>query len=252
VRRRKLLQEVDLIPFEPSFPPGQRWLFFAPHADDEVVGPGATLVLGRRRGVAVQIVVVTDGGAQGDAQVREAEGRAAVAILGLGEPAFWHFADRSLAPGDRRLRAAIAACLQRFRPDVVWVTSPVEMHPDHRALALAVRAVLRRLTCWGLRRVGPAWLAAYESGTPLFPNLLVAADEGWEIKRRAMSLYASQLAFRPYDEITDALGTFRSLTLSSCRRAEALCLLPVREVVRMSARAWAAHMGSSRGVARRI
>ncbi|MFH1176098.1 MAG: PIG-L deacetylase family protein, partial [Acidobacteriota bacterium] len=243
-------QEVDLIPFEPGFPPGQRWLFFAPHADDEVMGPGATLVLGRRSGVTVQIVVVTDGGAQGDAQVREAEARASASILGLGEPEFWRHADRSLSPGDRRLRTAIAACLERFRPDVVWVPSPVEMHPDHRALALAVRAVVRRMTCWGLRRVGPAWLAAYEVGTPLLPNLLVAVDEGWEVKRRAMSAYASQLTFRPYDEIMEALGSFRSLTLPSCRRAEALCLLPVRKVVRWSARAWAACMGSPRGVAR--
>jgi hypothetical protein len=119
---------------------------------------------------------------------------------------------------------------------VVFVTSPVELHPDHRALALALHSVLRASTFAGLRRRSPAWVVAYEVGTPLLPNLLVAADETWEVKQRAAACYASQLAFRPYDRVMEALGTLRRLTLTGVEHAEAMHVLPANRVGRLSAR----------------
>jgi len=124
------------------------------------------------------------------------------------------------------------------------VTSPVDLHPDHRALALALQGILRASTFVGLRAGFPAWVAAYEVGSPLLPNLLVAADEGWETKRRAAACYSGQLAFRSYDRVMEALGALRSLTLTGVERAEALHVLPARSVARLSARRWASLMGS--------
>ena len=246
----RLPSEHELSPYVPGFPPGRRWLFLAPHADDEVFGPGATLAQAGRRGVEVTLVVVTDGAAQGSTAVREGEARAAARELGLPEPRFWRLADRSLDPVDRRLQAKLADALAETGPEVVFVTSPVELHPDHRALALALQRTLRRWSLLGGRRRQPAWVAAYEVGTVLRPNLLVDAGPGWEAKRRAGACYASQLEFRGYDAAMEALGTWRCLTLQGCERAEAFCLLPVRRVVRRSARSWAAGMGSPEGVVR--
>ncbi|NWG00782.1 MAG: PIG-L family deacetylase [Thermoanaerobaculaceae bacterium] len=243
--------EHELIPFEPGFPPGRRWLFLAPHPDDEVLGPGATLARAAARGIQVGLVVVTSGGAQGDPTVREAEAREAAAALGLPAPRFWGFADRALAAEQRRLEQAIRTVLAELTPDTVFVTSPVEIHPDHRTLAVAVQRVLRRWTLGGLRRRPPQWLVAYEVTSAMAPNLLTDAGEGWEAKRRAAACYASQLVFRPYDEAMEALGTFRRLTLTGVARAEAMHLLPVRTVVRWSPRRWAASMGSPAGLERR-
>lgn len=244
----RLPDERDLMPFTTGFPPGRRWLFLAPHPDDEVFGPGATLAQASRSGVEIALVVVTDGAAQGSAETREGEARAAARELGLAEPRFWRFADRSLDAADRRLHARLAEALVEAAPEVVFVTSPVELHPDHRALALALQRVLRRWSAVGLRRRQPAWVAAYEVGTALRPNLLVAGDPGWEAKRRAGACYASQLAYRRYDAALEALGAWRCLTLTGSERAEALHLLPVRDVVRSSARGWAARMGAPAGV----
>ena len=244
----KLPDEQGLAPFATGFPPGRRWLFLAPHPDDEVFGPGATLAQASRNGVEVALAVVTDGAAQGPAGVREGEARAAARELGLAEPRFWRFADRSLDAADRRLHARLAEALVEAAPEVVFVTSPVELHPDHRALALALQRVLRRWSLLGLRRRQPAWVAAYEVGTVLRPNLLVSGGGGWDAKRRAGSCYSSQLAFRPYDAAMEALGTWRCLTLTGCERAEALHVLPVRAVVRPSAAGWAARMGTPDGV----
>jgi N-acetylglucosamine malate deacetylase 1 len=249
MRRTGLPVESDLVPYAPGFPPGRRWLVLAPHPDDEVMGPGATLAQAVARGVEVTLIVVTDGGAQGDAAEREREARASAAALGVSEPEFWRLADRSLQPRTSELLRALRGALQHHRPDVVFVTSPVELHPDHRALALALQRVLRRSTLAGLRDRPPAWVAAYEVATPLHPNLLVRADEGWAAKRRAAACHASQLSVRPYDRIMEAIGTLRTLTLEGAERAEALHVLPARRVARLSARGWASAMGSPRGVA---
>jgi LmbE family N-acetylglucosaminyl deacetylase len=216
-----------------------------------VFGIGATLAQAVARGVEVSLVVVTDGGAQGEAANRETEARASATALGLDAPEFWRLRDRSLRPRDVALRRAVAGVLERRGPDVVFVTSPVEIHPDHRALALALQLVLRASTLGGLRRRLPTWVAAYEVGAALQPNLLVAADDGWEVKLRAGACHAGQLAFRPYDRVMEALGTLRTLTLTGVAHAEALYVLPARHVARLSARRWASLMGSPCGVAGR-
>jgi LmbE family N-acetylglucosaminyl deacetylase len=251
VRGAHLPAERDLVPYVSGFPPGRRWLVLAPHPDDEVMGPGATLAQAAARGLEVKVVVVTDGSAQGEAAEREIEARKGLETLGVGEPEFWRLPDRSLKPSDVGLRRALRDALESFAPNVVFVTSPVELHPDHRALALALQRALRALNWRGVRRRPPEWVAAYEVGSPLQPNLLVDSDEGWEAKRRAAACHAGQLAFRPYDQIMEALGTFRSLTLTDVARAEALYLLPAERVARLSARAWASLMGAPAGVSKR-
>ncbi len=246
--KRRLVLESELVPYAPGFPPGNRWLFLFPHADDEVFGAGATLALAARRGIAVQLVVVTDGAAQGEAAQRRDEARAASAALGLSEPRFLAFADRSLAPGDRRLIGAITDLTAELEPEAVFVTSPVELHPDHRALALAAQRAMRRRTLGGLRRVAPRWLVAYEVATAMAPNILVDADPAWDVKQRAGACYASQNAYRPYGRTMDALATLRSLTLDGVERAEAFFSLPAANVARLSARRWASLCGSPLGV----
>jgi hypothetical protein len=91
-------------------------------------------------------------------------------------------------------------------------------------------------------------VVAYEVGAPILPNLLVAADGALEARRLAASAYASQLAFRAYDRAMEALGTLRTLTLDGVDEAEAFFVLPARHVARLTARRWAALMGSTRGV----
>lgn len=252
MRRRRLPSEQELIPYAAATPPGTRWLFLAPHPDDEVFGAGATLALAARRGVDVAIVVVTDGAAQGERATREREACAAAAALGLPAPVFWRFPDRGLHPDDGVLRGRLQAALDETDPDLVFVTSPVDLHPDHRALALALQRVLRRRLRWGLRTRAPRWVAAYGVATPILPNLLVVADPALDERRRAAAEYASQLAFHAYDRTLEAFGTLRALTLSGVQQAEAFFVLPARQVARMSARRWAALMGSPRGVARAV
>jgi N-acetylglucosamine malate deacetylase 1 len=249
VRPSRLWQEDELLPFAPGFPPGRRWLFLAPHPDDESFGPGACLARARAAGVEIHTVIVTDGRVQGDPVVRADELRRAAALLGLAPPELWGFADRTLDPADRALRDRLAQTIARWEPDLVLTPAPVDLNIDHRALALALQRTLRRLTVWGLVRRGPQWVAAYEVGCPILPNLLVGGDEWWDVKLQAAACYSSQHSLHPYLEVVAALGTLRRLTLAGCNQAEALHVLPAGRVAGMTARAWAAAMGSPRMVA---
>jgi LmbE family N-acetylglucosaminyl deacetylase len=239
--------EQELVPYEPGFPPGTRWLVVAPHPDDETVGAGATLALGVARGVAVRVLVLTDGQAQGEPELRRREALAAAAVLGVSQVGFAALADRNLAAQVRRVVELLQRELAAFPADLVFLPSPVELHPDHRATAWAGQRALRQLLRWGVRSGPPRWVAFYEVGSALWPNLLVAGDAAWEQKRRALACYASQLAVRGYDRVMEGLGAFRSLTLSGVERAEAFVLLPARSLLLRSFRSWQRSVSPPRG-----
>ncbi len=219
-------------------------MVLAPHPDDETLGPGATVAMAARAGVQIEVAMLTDGAAQGDASVRAGEARRAAAILGVTDLQLWGLADRSLRPDDAALMRRLLRLLATSAADTVLLPSPVELHPDHRALALAVQRAVRRLTLGGLRQRGPRHVACFEVSAALLPNLLVAADEGWEAKRAAAACYASQLAVWPYLEVAEGLGAFRALTLAGARRAEAFHVVASRQLARWGAQRWAASMGS--------
>jgi len=177
-------------------------LVLAPHPDDEAIGCGGAIALHVRDGLPVRVVVVTDGAEQGDA-TRETESRRAAEVLGYGEPRFLRLPDRGLAYGEDLVRH-VGELLGEA--DLVYVPGLQEMHPDHRALALATAEAMRR-------RGGDARLLQYEVGVPLMPNLLLDITPVHEQKQAAIACFASQLQVRPYDEYAAALNRFRAYSL---------------------------------------
>jgi len=190
--------------------------------------------------VSVQVVILTDGAAQGDPMIRQAETCAAVQILGLPAPQQLGFADRSLAASTRELEGALDGLIAEHEPETLLVPSPVELHPDHRATAVALQRVLRR-------RPNSGWVAAYEISAALRPSLLVDISSSWQTKMRAVSCHASQLSIRAYGRAMAGLAAFRALTLDGVEHAEAFHILPAQEVAAMKVSSWAAAMGSPAG-----
>jgi LmbE family N-acetylglucosaminyl deacetylase len=206
--------ESELIPYHAVRAVGQgSALVLAPHPDDEVLGCAGAILRHVALGDPVRVIILTDGGGwQVDEAGREAyaarrrqESREAAAILGYGEPEFWQYRDRELEYGEplvRRLLDAIAAAEARW----LYAPSPCELHPDHRALALAVLEAARR-------QAGQIGLALYEIGAPLPPNRLLDITDLVERKRRALACFTSQLAVQAYDRHIEALNRFRTYTL---------------------------------------
>src|SRR5262249_34263196 len=137
-------REEALIPYAATDLTGARILVLAAHPDDESFGAGGVLARNSATAESIRIWIATDGtgqegvadgGAAGRPARRREEATRAAGILGLDAPRFGGFADRSLPSSGGALSAAVAAELSDFRPDLVLCPSPVEIHPDHRALA---------------------------------------------------------------------------------------------------------------------
>jgi len=186
--------------------PAASVLVIAPHPDDEVLGCGGAIIRHVQSRTPVRVIVVTDGAfGEGRAtpEVRKAESRRAAAILGYGEPEFWDLPDQGLHYGEvlvERIAVAIGEA------DLVYAPSPLEMHPDHRALAMASAEAVRRRG-QGVR------IAFYEVGVPLRPNTLLDITSIQARKQAAARCFGSQLMHQPYDEHIAALNRFRTYTL---------------------------------------
>lgn len=215
--------EPSLIPYvAEGLPRGDRVLVLAPHPDDEAFGCGGCARLHVVRGDRVSVVVITDGAGAGDPEVRRAESEQACARLGTQPPEFWQLPDRGLAFQTgllEHLMRLISEALERGGHALVYAPSPWEVHPDHRATAIATAAaVLERQSKGQMVQ----W-CAYEVGAPLWPTRLVDIDAALEAKQAAMATYASQAPFQDYADHIGALNRYRTYTLGRhCRMAEAL------------------------------
>jgi LmbE family N-acetylglucosaminyl deacetylase len=210
-----VLIEAEAIPYEPALLRGERLLVLAPHPDDEVIGCGGLVALHLREGRAVRVVVATDGAQGGAAEVRQEESRQALQVLGdggVGKSAMLAF----LGWPDRGLDDSVAPKLREellsFRPDLILAPAPIEIHPDHSALArIFCELVQRDETLFADLAV--ARVAFYEVGQPLRPNAIVDISDVAEAKYAAIAEHKSQLAQRDYVAYARGLNAYRAMTL---------------------------------------
>jgi LmbE family N-acetylglucosaminyl deacetylase len=207
-------------------------LVIAPHPDDEAIGCGGKLWLHSQRGDIVRLVFLTSGErGMGDDRpdavrsIREAEARAASAVLGALPPDFLRLADMGLgddvAGAAMRLRAVIEAC----PPDLIYLPHPDESHPDHAATLPIVSQALEGLSA----RPERPQLRGYEVWSPM-------TRCGWvedisavmPQKLRAIGCYRSQLERCRYDRAICGLNQYRGVMAGGCQYAEALVSLNVR------------------------
>ncbi len=130
-----------------------RFMVIAAHPDDADFGPAATAAAWIDAGSEGWLVCCTSGDAGGEdpdadplalAALREAEQRAAAAIVGFSGVSFLHQPDGALA-NDLALRELLVREIRAFRPDAVLATDPETLfygdgginHADHRAAGMA-------------------------------------------------------------------------------------------------------------------
>ncbi|UTT63608.1 bifunctional PIG-L family deacetylase/class I SAM-dependent methyltransferase [Microcella humidisoli] len=173
----------------------------AAHPDDETLGAGGIIASCAQRGVAVDVVIVTDGAAAGSpdgtgdsalAQRREREARAAIAVLApAARVLFLRFAD-GRTPDDRvSIAAGLSIALADAAPDAL-VLAPWrgDRHRDHRVVGEIAAELVEP------HRLGeyPVWM--WHWGHPDHPDIdwrrMRAASIDARIKLRALAEYASQ------------------------------------------------------------
>jgi len=169
-------------------------------------------------------VFVTDGAAGARdalergrvAAVRIEESRRALEALGGGKLHAGGLPDRGLADRLEDVEALLARWLVEAAPDLVFAPSPVETHPDHRAVAVALfRVAARASGDAAARALEGAKVAFFELSQPFRPNFLFDATGVLERKERAMAAFASQAAVRDYAGFVRGLHAYRRMTLSA-------------------------------------
>lgn len=193
-----------------------RFMVIAAHPDDADFGPAATAARWIDAGATGWLVCCTSGDAGGDdpdadplelAVRREAEQRAAAAIVGYAGVSFLHQPDGALA-NDLALRELLVREIRTFRPDAVLATDPEVLfygdgginHVDHRAAGMAAvdavyPAARNPMSFPWLARGG---LAAHEVRRlylfwPNHPMVRVDVTATIERKIEALRAHASQI-----------------------------------------------------------
>ena len=212
-----MLVEAEAIPYEPAPLRGERLLVLAPHPDDEVIACGGLIAQHLRDGRQVRVVIATDGtkatGASGETNtyrsLREEESRRGLAILGDAAVHFLRFPDRGLTDD---VAPHLAEHLREFRPDLIAVPSPVEIHPDHIALSRAFCGLIQRDESL-FADLATTRVAFYEVSQPLRPNALLDITAVADQKYAAIAAHESQITLKDYVSYARGLNAYRAMTL---------------------------------------
>ena len=222
------------------------------HPDDADFGPAGTIARWVDAGTVAHLVCCTSGDAGADdprtdplalARLREAEQRAAAAIVGYASVTFLHHPDGALA-NDLVLREQLVRILRTHRPDAVLTCDPTVVigaegfiqHVDHRTAGLAAIDAV-----YPAARNAMAFpsLAIHEGLAPhavprlyLFwteqPNAAVDVSATLARKLDALRAHASQL--RDPEATLAAVGTWlaEAGTPLGCAAAETFRVLDLR------------------------
>ena len=232
------MDEASLIPYRATDLSAARILALAAHPDDEILGAGGALALNAAEAEAIRVWIATDGTRQegsGTAEDygerRREESRKAAGILGLEPPLFGSLPDRELPARASDLACALDELIAEFRPDLVFCPSPVEIHPDHRALAevLYEKLAASRPGDPDHDRFRFLRLAFYEISHPLLPDTLVDISSVSSAKEEALASCASQQAVRDYAGAIGGLNAYRRLTLEGEGPVEAFRVVDYAE-----------------------
>ncbi|MBQ0937190.1 PIG-L deacetylase family protein [Ideonella paludis] len=203
-------------------------LVISPHADDEAIGCGGTVLKHVAEGAEVTVLHLTDGRngckrlqdphlppderatlVAWVRQTREAEARAWAAGAGVRAVEFLGLSDSEVSASPQAV-AGLKAVLERIQPDLIYVPAITDLLEDHWRANLLLDAALNAAPgAWQ----GRLLLRSYEVWSPLPANRVVDVSAEFERKLELLRLYKSQLADVDYCRAIEGLNAYRSTML---------------------------------------
>lgn len=201
----------------------------AAHPDDEVLGCGATMARHALAGEQVHVLIVSEGATSRDAvrnranaQVQLSElamsARKAHAILGSASLEMLAFPDNRLDSVDLLdVVKAIESFLEKVCAETIYTHFPNDLNIDHRIVSEAVQVACRPVPGCGVKQLLMFEVASsteWGVGSPVTfsPNYFVEISATLELKKRALSAYASEMRPWPHArslEAVEALAKWR-------------------------------------------
>jgi LmbE family N-acetylglucosaminyl deacetylase len=112
------------------------------HPDDIEFGCGGTLVKYTESGHRLSLLIMTEGGLGGEAQVRATEQLNSNGILGV-EKIFWGGYQDCHLQVDKSVISKVENVITDVKPDFIFCHYPDDTHQDHRHLSQAVISATR-------------------------------------------------------------------------------------------------------------
>lgn len=232
-----------------------RVLFIQPHNDDAAISLGGVLSKLVRAGWEIHYIYITDSRRGGDdpsvekiIETRKAEAAKERELLSISSFTELGLPDQSLPSLSQSQRSAAITAIQqailKCKPDLVFIPSKSDLHPDH--------TVAHDLALAALQDVFPAplvakyfvWLLPPFYPTPIDPAaqvVLVGIDQELETKVKLIRCHQSQLERRRYDQAIPHLNTYFAIMLKAekkigAKTAEIIGLYPIPENERFCSR----------------
>ena len=214
-------------------------LVIAPHADDETLGCGGTLLRHRASGDVLHWVLVTGmsveaGWPAEQIATRAAEIKTVAAMFG-----FSSTFQLALPPSGldtlplSSVIEPIKKAIVATEPDVVYLPFSGDAHGDHRVVFSAATACVKRFRARSVRRIlAYETLSETEFGidqslAPFRPNVFMNIESWIEQKVEIMRTFASEIGAFPFPrsgEVIRALAAYRGAA-AGCKAAESFMLL---------------------------
>ena len=194
----------------------------AAHPDDEVLGCGATIARHALAGDQVYILIVSEGATSRDAVRSRSNAqdelsdlalsaRNAHSILGSASLEMLAFPDNRLDSVDLLdVVKPIEAFLGKFGPETIYTHFPDDLNIDHRIVSDAVQVACRPIPGRGIKQLlmfevasSTEWRVA--SPATFSPNYFVEVSATLEVKKRALSAYASEMRPWPHARSLEAV-----------------------------------------------
>ncbi len=215
-------------------------LVVAPHPDDEVLGPGGTVLRARAAGDDVHVVIVTSATPpQYDAAFLERSRKEAAAAHAAMDVTESHFLDFPAAALDtvprHEVNAALGRVLSAVRPATVLVPFPGDMHNDHAVVFEAAMVGCRPTAEWTPTVLAYETLSETNWNAPYIapsftPTTFVDISDFLTAKLEAMGCYAEQLREPPHERSLASIESLARLRGSTVgvMAAEAFVLIRQR------------------------
>lgn len=199
-------------------------LVIAPHPDDEILGPGGTLIKCLNLGKKIQVIHLTNG----DPAHRIVNEAKAVAE-GLGFETFSLDLPVLNIPIDTESLQACARIINNIKPKCIFIPFLLDDHDDHRRASEFLYTLVKKefintrsIEIWG-----------YQVYTALPPNVIVDITDVAEKKSNAIKKFKSQMEKRDYAHYSLGLNAFNSRFLKGKgplpKYVEAFFVLPYDE-----------------------
>lgn len=211
----------------------------APHADDEIIGCGATIAKHVAEGDEVAVIVATNAAVgapelytQERIDLVRSEALEAHRFLGVRETLFMEFPAPALnAYPEYKISLGLSELFAELKPDFLYLPFAGDMHQDHKAIyrAALVSArprgehIIENIYCYETLSE-TEWSPMYEKY--FVPNHFVDVSEFFQKKLEAMAIFKTQLREFPESrslEALEALAKYRGATIG-VQRAEAFAV----------------------------